>query len=241
MNVSLPFQHFFEGVKARVAQGVKEEEVSFQLAYSKQELRKVIEKYPGKEVKRALENLYRKIHKYLSPEENLLPVTGVRSGCNTTRLCRVQDCKVCIDVKGWWRELMVCFSAGGVACYGAGVHTSVPGVWGSDPALLHGVRDCHGIHHGGLAELLQLYHSVQYVEATLSGRWEQLGTLVCSYTFKELNSKPFPSWSLTYGASILNLMLKCLYLVSLELGLPWRNGVLRPKPRLPRSNKPLCS
>ncbi|KAM6124904.1 LOW QUALITY PROTEIN: exocyst complex component 1-like [Phoenicopterus ruber ruber] len=65
---------FFEGVKARVAQGVKEEEVSFQLAYSKQELRKVIDKYPGKEVKRALETLYRKIHKYLSPEENLLPV-----------------------------------------------------------------------------------------------------------------------------------------------------------------------
>ncbi|NXY19967.1 EXOC1 protein, partial [Atrichornis clamosus] len=66
--------HFFDGVKARVAQGVKEEEVSFQLAYSKQELRKVIGKYPGKEVKRALETLYRKIHKHLSPEENLLPV-----------------------------------------------------------------------------------------------------------------------------------------------------------------------
>ncbi|RLV98417.1 hypothetical protein DV515_00010742 [Chloebia gouldiae] len=67
-------KHFFEGVKARLAQGVKEEEVSFQLAYSKQELRKVIEKYPGKEVKRALETLYRTIHKHLSPEENLLPV-----------------------------------------------------------------------------------------------------------------------------------------------------------------------
>ncbi|NWV82365.1 EXOC1 protein, partial [Dasyornis broadbenti] len=66
--------HFFDGVKARLAQGVKEEEVSFQLAYSKQELRKVMEKYPGKEVRRALETLYRKIHKYLSPEENLLPV-----------------------------------------------------------------------------------------------------------------------------------------------------------------------
>ncbi|NXK85671.1 EXOC1 protein, partial [Formicarius rufipectus] len=66
--------HFFEGVKARLAQGVKEEEVSFQLAYSKQELRKVLEKYPGKEVRRALETLYRKIHKCLSPEENLLPV-----------------------------------------------------------------------------------------------------------------------------------------------------------------------
>uniref|UniRef100_U3K9U4 Uncharacterized protein n=1 Tax=Ficedula albicollis TaxID=59894 RepID=U3K9U4_FICAL len=67
-------QHFFEGVKARLAQGVKEEEVSFQLAYSKQELRKVIEKYPGKEVRRALESLYRTIHKCLSPEGNLLPV-----------------------------------------------------------------------------------------------------------------------------------------------------------------------
>ncbi|XP_017670054.1 PREDICTED: exocyst complex component 1-like [Lepidothrix coronata] len=66
--------HFFEGVKARLAQGVKEEELSFQLAYSKQELRKVLEKYPGKEVRRALETLYRKIHKDLSPEENLLPV-----------------------------------------------------------------------------------------------------------------------------------------------------------------------
>uniref|UniRef100_A0A803YKS3 Exocyst complex component Sec3 PIP2-binding N-terminal domain-containing protein n=1 Tax=Meleagris gallopavo TaxID=9103 RepID=A0A803YKS3_MELGA len=65
---------FFEGVKARIAQGVKEEEISFQLAYSKQELRKVIERYPGKEVKRALETLYRKIHKCLSPEENLFPV-----------------------------------------------------------------------------------------------------------------------------------------------------------------------
>ncbi|KAF2978748.1 hypothetical protein EK904_007653, partial [Melospiza melodia maxima] len=66
-------KHFFEGVKARLAQGVKEEELSFQLAYSKQELRKVIEKYPGKEVKRALESLYRTMHKHLSPEGNLLP------------------------------------------------------------------------------------------------------------------------------------------------------------------------
>ncbi|NXI55400.1 EXOC1 protein, partial [Chloroceryle aenea] len=66
--------HFFEGVKARMAQGVSAEDVSFQLAYSKQELRKVIEKYPGKEVKRALETLYKKMHSSLSPEENLLPV-----------------------------------------------------------------------------------------------------------------------------------------------------------------------
>lgn len=99
-NVSLPFQHFFEGVKARVAQGVKEEEVSFQLAYSKQELRRVIDKYPGKEVKRALETLYKKIHKYLSPEENLLPVTGVGSGCNAMMFCRIQVCKAPVAVTG---------------------------------------------------------------------------------------------------------------------------------------------
>ncbi|XP_064015383.1 exocyst complex component 1-like [Pogoniulus pusillus] len=76
-NLGQPLEklhHFFEGVKACVAQGVKEEEVSFQLAYSKQELRKVIEKYPGKEVKRALETLYRTTQKHLSPEENLLQV-----------------------------------------------------------------------------------------------------------------------------------------------------------------------
>ncbi|KAK7889599.1 hypothetical protein WMY93_025159 [Mugilogobius chulae] len=33
--------HFFEGVEARVAQGVREEEVSYQLAFNKQELRKL--------------------------------------------------------------------------------------------------------------------------------------------------------------------------------------------------------
>ncbi|XP_031980165.1 exocyst complex component 1-like isoform X2 [Corvus moneduloides] len=95
--------HFFEGVKARLAQGVKEEEVSFQLAYSKQELRKVIEKYPGKEVKRALETLYRKIHKHLSPEENLLPVV-------------------------WQAMEQGSAFPGGVASHGAGVHPAVPRV-----------------------------------------------------------------------------------------------------------------
>nr|XP_033799895.1 exocyst complex component 1-like [Geotrypetes seraphini] len=65
---------FLDGIKACIAQGVKEEDVSFQMAYSKQELRKVIEKYPGKEVKKSVETLYGKILKHLSPEENLLPV-----------------------------------------------------------------------------------------------------------------------------------------------------------------------
>ncbi|MEQ2218398.1 hypothetical protein XENOCAPTIV_002597, partial [Xenoophorus captivus] len=64
--------HFFEGVEARVAQGVREEEVSYQLAFNKQELRKVIKEYPGKEVKRGLDNLYKKVDKHLCEEESLL-------------------------------------------------------------------------------------------------------------------------------------------------------------------------
>ncbi|XP_021324037.1 exocyst complex component 1 isoform X1 [Danio rerio] len=66
--------HFFEGVEARVAQGVREEEVSYQLAFNKQELRKVIKEYPGKEVKKGLDNLYRKVDKHLCDEESLLQV-----------------------------------------------------------------------------------------------------------------------------------------------------------------------
>lgn len=65
---------FFDGVSAKVASGVKESEVGYQLAYSKQELRKVIKEYPGKEVKRGLEQLYRKVEKHLSEEGNLLQV-----------------------------------------------------------------------------------------------------------------------------------------------------------------------
>lgn len=68
------WQHFFEGVEARVAQGVREEEVSYHLAFNKQELRKVIKEYPGKEVKKGLDNLYRKVDKHLCEEESLLQV-----------------------------------------------------------------------------------------------------------------------------------------------------------------------
>lgn len=43
-------QTFVEGVKGKMAQGVKAEEVGFQIAFSKTELRKVIKEYTGKEV-----------------------------------------------------------------------------------------------------------------------------------------------------------------------------------------------
>ncbi|XP_017842021.1 exocyst complex component 1 [Drosophila busckii] len=65
---------FFEGVQQKVAQGVKETEISYQMAFSKQELRKVISQYPAREVKKGLENLYKKVDKHLSEEENLLQV-----------------------------------------------------------------------------------------------------------------------------------------------------------------------
>uniref|UniRef100_A0A8D9BVJ3 Exocyst complex component 1 n=1 Tax=Cacopsylla melanoneura TaxID=428564 RepID=A0A8D9BVJ3_9HEMI len=50
---------FFDGVQAKVAQGIKESEISYQIAFSKQELRKVIKEYPSREVKKGLDHLYR--------------------------------------------------------------------------------------------------------------------------------------------------------------------------------------
>ncbi|CAH1777406.1 unnamed protein product, partial [Owenia fusiformis] len=65
---------FFDGIENRVAAGVKAEEVGYQLAFNKQELRKVIKEYPGKEVKKGLDNLYKKVEKHLCDEENLAQV-----------------------------------------------------------------------------------------------------------------------------------------------------------------------
>lgn len=66
---------FFEGVQAKIAQGVKEDEISFQLAFSKQELRKVLQSVNMKDVKRGLEDMYRKIEKHASDiESNLIQV-----------------------------------------------------------------------------------------------------------------------------------------------------------------------
>ena len=61
-------------MQSRIANGVKESEIGYHSAYSKHELRKVIQQYPQKEVKRGLEHLYKKIDKHLSDEVNLTPV-----------------------------------------------------------------------------------------------------------------------------------------------------------------------
>ncbi|RMX37015.1 hypothetical protein pdam_00005051 [Pocillopora damicornis] len=65
---------FFEGVQECIAAGVKEDEVGYQLAFSKQELRKNIKEYPAKDIKKGLELLYKKVEKHLCEEENLLQV-----------------------------------------------------------------------------------------------------------------------------------------------------------------------
>ena len=67
-------QIFFEGVQECIAAGVKEDEVGYQLAFSKQELRKNIKEYPAKDIKKGLELLYKKVEKHLCEEENLLQV-----------------------------------------------------------------------------------------------------------------------------------------------------------------------
>lgn len=66
---------FFEGVQAKVAQGVKAEEVGYQMAYSKTELRKVINDCSLKVVKKGLEEMYRKVEKHaFEPESTLIQV-----------------------------------------------------------------------------------------------------------------------------------------------------------------------
>ena len=65
---------FFDGIQQLVSAGVKESEISYQLAYSKQELRKKIALYPGREVRKGLDNLYKKVERHLCEEENLIQV-----------------------------------------------------------------------------------------------------------------------------------------------------------------------
>uniref|UniRef100_A0A0N5AIT6 Sec3-PIP2_bind domain-containing protein n=1 Tax=Syphacia muris TaxID=451379 RepID=A0A0N5AIT6_9BILA len=65
---------FFEGVEDAIRRGVKPEEIAFQQQFSRSELKKVISFYPGREVKKGLEQLYRKIEKHLIENSPLLQV-----------------------------------------------------------------------------------------------------------------------------------------------------------------------
>lgn len=65
---------FFESVESAIRQGVKPEEIAFHQQFSRTELKKIIALYPGKEVKRGLEQLYKKIEKHLVDDSPLLQV-----------------------------------------------------------------------------------------------------------------------------------------------------------------------
>ncbi|KAG9341725.1 hypothetical protein JZ751_018789 [Albula glossodonta] len=65
---------FLDGVRGCLAHGVREEEVCFQLAYSKQELRRLTAPHSGWEVQRNLEALYKKIGRDLGDNPVLMQV-----------------------------------------------------------------------------------------------------------------------------------------------------------------------
>lgn len=50
------------------------EEVAFHVNYNKSQLRKVIALYPPRDVRRSLEQLYKRVDKHFSEEEGLLQV-----------------------------------------------------------------------------------------------------------------------------------------------------------------------
>ena len=59
---------FFEGVESQLKKGTKPEEVGFISEYHKTELRRCVGMYPGKEIRKVLDNIYKKVDKHLSPE-----------------------------------------------------------------------------------------------------------------------------------------------------------------------------
>ncbi|CEP09602.1 hypothetical protein [Parasitella parasitica] len=64
---------FFEGVE-QMTHTSTPEEVSFHMNYNKTQLRRVIMMYPSKEIKKSLEQLYKRVDKHFSEEEGLLQV-----------------------------------------------------------------------------------------------------------------------------------------------------------------------
>ncbi|KAI9256368.1 exocyst complex component Sec3-domain-containing protein [Helicostylum pulchrum] len=64
---------FFEGVE-NMTHTSTPEEVSFHMNYNKTQLRRVITMYPPKEIKKSLEQLYKRVDKHFSEEEGLLQV-----------------------------------------------------------------------------------------------------------------------------------------------------------------------
>lgn len=67
-------QIFFENVQRAIDNKMRTDEVQIHPQFSRQELKKVVAMYPGKEVKKGLVELYRKVEKHLTEESSLLQV-----------------------------------------------------------------------------------------------------------------------------------------------------------------------
>ncbi|CAJ0574894.1 unnamed protein product, partial [Mesorhabditis spiculigera] len=67
-------QIFFDNVQLATQRGLKMDEVSYQQQFSRIELKKVISQYPAKEVKKGLEQLYKKVEKHLVDGSSLVQV-----------------------------------------------------------------------------------------------------------------------------------------------------------------------
>ena len=63
---------FFDGVTKEIDQERPAEEIQFMAMYNKSSLRKVIKEYPGKKVKKGLEELYLKVEKHTAEDDNRL-------------------------------------------------------------------------------------------------------------------------------------------------------------------------
>ena len=59
---------FFEGVESQLKKGTKPEEIGFISEFHKHELRRCVSLYPGKEVRKGLETIFKKVDKHLSSE-----------------------------------------------------------------------------------------------------------------------------------------------------------------------------
>ncbi|KAI9092400.1 exocyst complex component Sec3-domain-containing protein [Phlyctochytrium arcticum] len=73
---------FFEGIETLLKTNTPEE-VNYHLQYNKAALKEVVKKHPGKEVKKGLETLYKRVEKHYTDEEGLLQVVwrGIQEEC----------------------------------------------------------------------------------------------------------------------------------------------------------------
>ncbi|KAM7538191.1 hypothetical protein Aperf_G00000061858 [Anoplocephala perfoliata] len=79
--------NFFEQVQSALDSGVRPDAICYQLAFQKHMLQKILKEYPGKEVKRGLETLRRKVEKNLSEEGNLFLVVWRSIQSEVTKQC----------------------------------------------------------------------------------------------------------------------------------------------------------